>query len=403
MPPGVALIRQHGPCLFECHNRHGPKIPRMEYIAMKSTKYLVLAGLLAMGSQLVAHARAENARDASGAVFVMTNAAVNNQIAAYARAENGELQAKGTYSTGGNGSGGTVDPLHSQGSLVLSWDHHLLFAVNAGSGTVSSFAVEGSKLTLVDTEPSGGSSPNAIAQIGNILYVLNQGGSGNVSGFRLSGNGRLRPISNSIRSLSGSATSPTSITFSPNGQFLVVTESATNKIDVFRVLGDGKLSGITTDTSSDVTPFAAVFDSNGALIVASATNFVSSYTLNRDLSLKVVSGSVPTQGQATCWGVVSSNGHRLFTDNANSSNVSGFAIARNGSLTAIDNTILAQSPAGSANLDIAESANGKFLYSLYAGTGGIGVFAVDHDGTLTALTPISGLPASSGLNGIAAY
>ena len=233
--------------------------------------------------------------------------------------------------------------------------------------------------------------------------MLNQGGSGNVTGFHVSRDGRLRPISNSTRNLSGSATSPTSLAFSPNGLFLVVTESATNKIDVFQVLENGALSGITTDASVDATPFAAAFDPHGALIIASASNFVTSYTLNRDLSLKVVSGSIPTEGQATCWSVISPNGRFVYTDNAATSNVSGFAIGEIGALKAIGSTIVAQSPAGSANLDMAESADGRFLYTLYAGTGAIGAFAVDRDGTLTALTPVTGLPAAAGLNGIAAY
>jgi len=78
-----------------------------------------------------------------------------------------------------------VDPLHSQGSLRLSADHRLLFAVNAGSGTISSFAVDGTRLTLVSMEPSGGSEPSALAQLGDLLYVLNSGGNGNVTGFHV--------------------------------------------------------------------------------------------------------------------------------------------------------------------------------------------------------------------------
>jgi 6-phosphogluconolactonase len=81
------------------------------------------------------------AEDQPGAVFAMTNAASNNQVNAYTRHEDGSLEFSAAFPTGGNGSGGTVDPLHSQGSLKLSADHRLLFAVNAGSGTVSSFAV----------------------------------------------------------------------------------------------------------------------------------------------------------------------------------------------------------------------------------------------------------------------
>src|SRR5258706_231059 len=80
------------------------------------------------------------------------------------------------YQTGGRGSGGTVDPLASQGSLTLGDDGSVLFAANAGSGTVSVFRVFGSHLLLSDRAPSGGSEPNAVAQHGELVYVLNTAG-----------------------------------------------------------------------------------------------------------------------------------------------------------------------------------------------------------------------------------
>ncbi|MFZ0746978.1 MAG: lactonase [Terracidiphilus sp.] len=368
---------------------------------MKSYRLPLVVCLLAAGALTAARGNAEEEK--GGAVFVMSNAASGNQVYTYARQEDGSLQAAGTYSTGGNGSGGTVDPLHSQGSLLLSADAHLLFAVNAGSGTVSSFAVRGDTLALLDTEPTGGSSPTAVAQYGDILYVLNSGGSGNVSGFRIFGNGHLHSIADSTRNLSGSTTSPTSLTFSPNGQFLVVTESATNNIDVFRVHPNGTLSGISTTASAGATPFAAIFASNGALIVANASNSISSYQLQWNQSLDVISNAVPTLGMATCWDVIPGNRPAVYTSNAGSGNVSGFTIGHNGSLSPIGATVVGTNPTGSANLDIAASANGKFIYTLNAGAGTIGMFSVESDRSLLNLGQLGGLPASAGLNGIAAY
>jgi hypothetical protein len=89
------------------------------------------------------------------AVFVMTNAAHHNEILSFERQSNGSLKEYGTFRTGGRGSGGTTDPLGSQGSLTLSDDHSLLFAINAGSGEISSFLVDGPKLILVDVKPVG--------------------------------------------------------------------------------------------------------------------------------------------------------------------------------------------------------------------------------------------------------
>jgi 6-phosphogluconolactonase (cycloisomerase 2 family) len=339
----------------------------------------------------------------TGAVFVMSNAASDNKIEAYARHENGSLEFTGSFATGGNGSGGTVDPLHSQGSLRLSADHHLLFAVNAGSGTVSSFRVDGSTLTLIDTAASGGSSPTALAQAGGLLYVLNSGGNGNVSGLRVAGDGHLHSIPSSTRNLSDTATSPTSLAFSPNGQFLVVTETATNKIDVFHVLPNGTLSTIAVNASAGATPFAAVFAPNGTLIVGNASNTISSYKLDWDQTLDVVSDALLTLGAATCWDVVTPNGGAVYTANAGTSNLSGFTIEHNGSLTPIGATIVGTNPSGSSNLDTAVSANGKFVYTLNAGAGAIGEFSVESGGGLLSFGQVGGLPAASGLNGIAAY
>jgi 6-phosphogluconolactonase len=368
---------------------------------MKSIRLTPLVCLLFSGSLAFTstHAAAEDEHD--GAVFVMTNAATNNQIKTYDRRDDGSLQAAGEFATGGNGSGGTVDPLHSQGSLILSADHRWLFAVNAGSGTVSSFAVHGAHLSLLDTQATNGSSPTALAQSGDLLYVLNSGGNGNVTGFRVFG-GHLHPIANSTANLSGGATSPTSLAFSPNGRFLVVAESATNNIDVFRVHPNGTLSGLVANPSAGDSPFAAIFAPDGALIVANVSNTVSSYRLNWDQSLNVITSALPTLGQATCWDVIA-RGHLVYTANAGTANLSGFTIARNGALAAIDNTIVAVNPSGSANIDTAVSANGRFLYTLNAGAGAVGIFAVESDGDLRRLGEVDGLPASAGLNGIAAY
>jgi len=368
---------------------------------MKSIRLLPVVCVLFSSSLALTHARAVAEEEHGGAVFVMTNAATGNQIKAYVRKDDGSLQTAGEFATGGNGSGGTVDPLHSQGSLILSADHRWLFAVNAGSGTVSSFAVDDAHLRLVDSEATNGSSPTALAQSGNLLYVLNAGGNGNVSGFRVYG-GHLHPIANSTTSLSGGATSPTSLAFSPNGKFLVVTESATNNIDVFRVRPDGTLSGIVVNPSAGAVPFAAVFAPNGALIVGNASNTISSYRLDWDQSLDVISNALPTLGQATCWNVVARE-HLVYTDNAGTSNLSGFSIARDGSLSAIDGTIVGANPSGSSNLDMAAGAHGRFVYTLNAGTGAIGIFSVDHDGSLQRIGEVDGLPAAAGLNGIAAY
>jgi 6-phosphogluconolactonase (cycloisomerase 2 family) len=147
------------------------------------------------------------------AVFVKTNSVDGNEIIAYSRAADGSLVERNHYGTGGRGSGGTIDPLGSQGSLTLSEDRSLLFAVNTSTGDLSIFRVSGANLELAQVVSTGGSAPVAVAQHGNLVYAINFAGNSNVVGFQLDENGRLVSIPNSIRYLS--ATNPAvEITFS---------------------------------------------------------------------------------------------------------------------------------------------------------------------------------------------
>ena len=78
-------------------------------------------------------------------VFVQTDNTAGNQVVAYDRAPGGTLSLAGTYNTGGLGgqlSGSVVDHLASQGSLTYDQRNNLLYAVNAGSNTVSVFSVQ---------------------------------------------------------------------------------------------------------------------------------------------------------------------------------------------------------------------------------------------------------------------
>ena len=343
------------------------------------------------------------------AVFVMTNAVGRNEVISFQRAGDGSLQEGQTFATGGRGTGGVTDPLESQGSLTLSQDHSFLFAVNGGSGEISVFFVDGSKLLLVDKAVSGGAEPNAVAQHGNLVYVLNVGGSSNVVGFRLNAGGQLRKIPNSTRFLTTNNSEAASLAFSPDGQFLVVTERATNNLDVFPVQDDGTLGPIVVNPSPDPGAFSVSFAPNGAVLVSETgptggnnASAISSYSVIANGTLSPISTGVATLGNANCWNAVTPNGQFVYVSNAGSSTISGFAISAAGRLTPIGSTVIGTNPSGSTNLDITVSADGKFVYTLNSGTGTIGIFAIQSDGTLNSLGDAGGLSESAGFNGIAA-
>jgi 6-phosphogluconolactonase len=339
-----------------------------------------------------------------GAVFVMTNAANANEVIAFSRDVDGSLVEQGRFGTGGRGSGGAIDPLHSQGSLVLSVDHKLLYAVNAGSGDTSVFHVHGAHLQWLQVIPSGGSSPVAIAVRAGNLYALNAGPNPNVFVFHLASDGTLNQIHDSAKSLSTADARPSGLAISPDGQFLAVTESNTNLIDTFRINQDGGLGSPVTTASSGPAPFSIEFASSGALLVTEAANAgISSHALQSSGALSTISASLSTAGAAACWHVITPNGRFVYVSNAGSSTIAGFALGPNGTVSPIDTTVVATLPSGSTNLDIAATQNGKFLYSLNAGAGTVGMFAIQNDGSLVSLGTAGQFPAAAGENGIAAF
>jgi 6-phosphogluconolactonase len=375
----------------------------------RGMRTLLMAGL-AMGLASSTLSKAQDAdTHSAGAVFVMSNNVDKNEVIAYRRANDGALQESGRFATGGRGSGGNNDPLESQGSLTLSQDHSLLFAVNAGSGSVSVFSVHGSRLSLMDKVISGGSEPNAVAQHGKLVYVANVGGSSSVVGFTLD-HGKLKQIPNSTRFLSTNNSGAGGLAFSPDGRLLVVIERLTNAIDVFSVQGDSTLSPIVVNPSAGPGAFSVSFASNGAALVSETGPSgvangaaISSYEVAGDGTLTPISTSVPTLGAANCWNVVTPDGRFVYTSNAGTSTISGFAIANTGALTALPGTVVGTNPEGSTNLDIAVSSDGKFIYTLNSAAGAIGIFAVQKDGTLLNVGSASGVLPLSGFNGIAGF
>jgi 6-phosphogluconolactonase (cycloisomerase 2 family) len=342
-----------------------------------------------------------------GAVFVMTNDATANEVISFGRTPDGQLVTGDRFRTGGRGSGGTGDPLQSQGSLKLSQDDSVLFAANAGSGTVTVFRVRGASLTLLDQADSGGSEPLSIAQNGNFVYVLNGAAAGSVVAFEWDGR-KLGQIPNGTSFLSATSAGGSSVTISPDGKTLAVTERLTNNIDTFQIHPDGTLGPIVVNTSNAPGVFAASFAPDGAVLVSETgpanvpnSAAITSYSVTTNGTISAISQSVPTLGTANCWNAVAPNGEWVYVSNAGSDSVSGFTIGGGGTLAPIGATVVGSNPAGSNNLDIAVSSDSSFVYTLNSGAGAIGIFAIQNDGSLVSLGEVDGLPKAAGFNGIA--
>ena len=359
--------------------------------------------VLAAVAIVSAGARAAHGQAAPGAVYTMSNAASGNQILIFDRSSEGTLTPAGAVATGGAGTGGG---LGNQGALVLTDDSRWLLAVNAASNDVSILEVGDKGLQFVDLVSSGGVRPVSVTVHDDLAYVLNAG-SDSVSGFRITSHGRLFPVPGSTRGLSGTATGPAEVAFSPDGRVLVVTEKATNLIDTFRVRDDGTVEPAQTIPSHGATPFGFAFGKRGQVFVSEAfggaanASAVSSYELQKDGSLALVSGSVPTNQSAACWVLVTKGGRFAYTTNTGSGSISGYQIAHDGGPTLLTPSgRTGDTGSGSSPIDLASSDDGRFLYSLNSRAHSIGAFRIEPDGQLTALPFASGLPA--GANGLAA-
>ncbi|MGA2454881.1 MAG: beta-propeller fold lactonase family protein [Solirubrobacteraceae bacterium] len=342
--------------------------------------------------------------EAGQPVFVQTDNLAGNQVVAYDRAGNGTLTQAGVYSTGGLGGaleGSVVDHLASQGSLAYDAADGLLYAVNAGSNTISVFAVFGDHLALRQVLSSGGSFPVSITVRGDVVYVLNAEDGGSVQGY-VAAFGHLLPIPGSARALGLNPTAspqftntPGQLAFSPDGSKLIVTTKANGSdIDVFRVFGFGQLSQTPVVNSEPGTvPFAVTFDQEGNLVVAEAAGALASFRLNRDGTVTLLD-AVETNQAATCW--VAAAGSRFYASNAGSASLSGFQSGFDGALT-----LLGDTPTDAGTVDAAVSGDARFIYVQTGAAGIVDEFAIGAQGALSEIGTVT-VPGAIGGEGIVA-
>ncbi|MFD4603839.1 lactonase family protein [Streptomyces sp. NPDC058464] len=334
-------------------------------------------------------------------------------LRAFARGADGTLTAAGTYQTGGMGGDQTdapTDSLASQGSLVHDPASGQLLAVNAGSDTVTSFRVQGTRLTDRHMVNSGGDFPSSIAVSGNLAYVMNAGGAGSVQGFRLTDKG-LMPLSGSTRSLGLHdkkvplfSSSPGQVAFSPDGKDLIVTTKSADTIEIFPMGRDGRPADQpVVNASASQVPFAITFDARGRMLVAEAAkSTVSTYRIMIDGKLEVAQEPLPNGQNTLCW--VERAGDFFFGGNTGSSTVTGYRSDRHGRLTLANEVGIATPPSAQSQgvIDLAVTKDGRFLYVQNATSGTVDGFRVGANGSHTKITTVTGLHSftESGMEGI---
>lgn len=342
---------------------------------------VVLVTAIMLMSAVAVLAKSSRANDVVGAVYTMTNSDNNNEVVFFDRHSGGMLTNARSISTQGSGSGGGLDQLASQGSVVLSEDHRWLLVVNAGSNDVSVFRVLPQGLNLVDKVDSGGELPVSLTVFHDLVYVLNAGTSSNITGFYLSHTGQLLPLEDSTRALGDGGFSQ--VSFSPAGTWLVITDRVNSRLLVYGVGRDG-LPAMTpvSSASSGAGPFGIIFDQRGHLLVVEAgSNAVSSYNILPTGALQVISPSVANGQTASCW-IAGNRRGNVYSANTGSHDISAYGLtAGKGEVSLLDET----AGFGNTPIDMAITVDGRFLYALDPANGGIDMFRIKPGGGLVDL------------------
>lgn len=365
------------------------------------------------------------AAQSTGDVYVLSNQPAENAVIVFHRNADGTLLPGGSFPTGGAGFGSGANPLGSQGALMLSADNRLLFAVNAGSDSITAFAVAGDSLSALQTVPSGGTMPVSLTVFKDMVYVLNSGGaSPNITGFRITPEGHqtklLAPIPGSTQLLpNGSAAAAAEISFTPDGSSLLVTEPAVNQIVSFTVDSRGhaalastfSASGTGSSASAGAGPFGLAFSKDFAVTAntagsAAQSGSMSSYAMAPSGELAPASQTVMNNQTASTWALIAEKGGLALTTNTVSGTISSYAIApKTGTLTltqSVAASILAPDGSSLNPSDMALSSDGRFLYVRNGANGTVSAFVIQANGNLTPLTQtqVSSLPDTAA--GIAA-
>jgi 6-phosphogluconolactonase len=307
-------------------------------------------------------------------VYTATNNPAGNAVIVFTRAADGKLTQIATVPTGGKGI--ASEPpfgfpiVDTSGSINLRPDGKLLFVVNAGSNTVTSFRVTSSGLQRVSVAPTQGKLPMSLTSSGHLLYVVNEI-SKNIYGWTFTPSGVLHPIAGSNRPLT--AVTPAGkkdkvgvaagIGFTSDGGVVAVTQRGLprqyGEIDTFVIARNGA-AGPSHAFATNGVPNPFGFSATGKYLLVSNAGFVATpsgtppnpgdftqftgsaatYKVSPTGKVTFVANTL-TGGRAACWLIVTKDGKTAIVTNTLSKApptsgkgaVSSLSVGANGKMT----------------------------------------------------------------------
>ena len=353
-----------------------------------------------------------------------------NQVVAYSRGVDGSLVQLGVYDTGGVGENirnSGANPLASQDPLIVSKDQRFVFAVNAGSESISSFSINDdfsltpASLNVSTSGSSGAQNPVSLTIYENILYVANTGNyvdengveldtlpqdrnrvNSSIIGFTIGDDGTLTELAGS--EIPGIAANVGSVEFSSDGLSLHVTERRTN--DIVTVSLDDNRLPVSEGSVGSVTPqpFGTdlyVSDIGDILFVSEGNNgapglsALSSYLVEDDGSLTGISLSSGIEGDPLttgftfgCWVEFAEtpNGDFAYVSNTPDGIITSYAVSETGELTLLESAAAdvgvggddTQNGGGVLDAEVA----GDYLYQVVNNDSRIAQFYINDQGGL---------------------
>jgi len=332
---------------------------------------------------------------ANGYAYTLNNDGGKNAVVVLGRNDDGTLAevAGSPFATGGRGlvvpAGGDFD---AQGSVRRHGRYVL--AVNPGSDSVAVLAVDGPRLMPVAGSPfaSGGVTPLSITAHGDLVYVANQAipflnpsRKPNITGFRMSADGRLTPIPGSTIEFPAGQR-PAQNEFSPSGSVLAVTAGfqPDGRIHTFAVMADGTLkegpgSPFVTREVSGTVGYSWSADARHLLVSNFRGSAMTVFAVDSTTAAIEPKGpAYPNGGGAACWTALSPDGKTLYTGNFVGNSISAYAVMPDGTLSLLG-TVARREAMKPDTKDIEISPDGKYLYAIGPIARHVAVFAIGAD------------------------